>query len=969
MNYCSNLDKEIKEYSEYNKQVIVTISKLSQFFKYFGQQGKKFSKSCQKSFDEFYLELIKENKSSTIYLTYYYFYNNFKNYLKIFEECFDSFDKNLSESIINYEIKFKNSYGEIINKFNDLSNIINEKKEKLEKSKYSYFDSCKASLDIENKIIQLKDNNKVIHPEEVNKLSDQLKKSLKILETTEQAYKSEIRKMNKIYEDNEENYTNIVKQFRNINIDKIHFFSQTLKNIFSNANQFISKQNEIIAKFDKIADNIKVNRDIILYDEKFNYYNDNRKRFLLEQFLDFKKFKKSFNKQNNNNRENNNNSNSTLGSLIGLFRTNNNSNDNSDEKTNLSTEENIKNDIKDLVLNLGKNNDKLLEIDEESKVFNIFLKEILFNKEKIEETQFNNILNKIKQNEQNLFKFMSVLITFYRLNKIIKIENNENFNYLSIILNYVLDICNKNSKIFGICYMAIFVAEKTIYISEDNIYIKNYLCNILSSNPVFQDSDFWLNLIDTKIEMVTEKNVQVEIEKKEKEKEEDKPNIMAGFKNYFFNNKNKENQKLENEILSRQLYEEKLPIYTIEILEEYMHHFSSFNFEHRKTSELIVDLSTKYRFDNKYVTFFLAQLNSNLYSIKKKDSSMIDEVKELNYDKLFFNTNKRKFKKILDYKIRCIIYSLKFIEIKELPNLLCLSKTYNNHLLKIIYKNILIKYKDMSISTHIYIWKIILGYSKTKQTHNYQKILEKMKKDPDKIPSGEIIRLDVNRTNFETDKEINREKISRILNSLSLSCPNVNYSQGMNFIAAFLLNLCQDEEEAFYIFLSLLITSDYGSLFNKELANLKKYFYVFERILDILLPELYNYLKVNNIKVSFFISPWFITLFTDTYLNIKNRENPKVLMRIWDLFLFSGCKSILKVGITLLKNYEHKIMSLTFEELLRFLISEIPKSNFFQNNFYDNLMKTYINFKIESGLISNIESEYQIKKQLSKEKN
>jgi len=186
----------------------------------------------------------------------------------------------------------------------------------------------------------------------------------------------------------------------------------------------------------------------------------------------------------------------------------------------------------------------------------------------------------------------------------------------------------------------------------------------------------------------------------------------------------------------------------------------------------------------------------------------------------------------------------------------------------------------------------------------------------------------------------------------------------MNFIAAFLLNLCGDEEEAFYIFLCLLLTSDYGSLFTKELANLKKYFYVFERIIDILLPELYNYLKINNIKVSFFISPWLITLFTDTYLNIKNRENPKVLLRIWDLFLFSGCKSILKVGIPLLKNYEHKIMSLTFEELLRFLISDIPKSDFFQNESYDNLMKTYINFKIESNLISNIESEYQIKKQL-----
>ena len=149
---------------------------------------------------------------------------------------------------------------------------------------------------------------------------------------------------------------------------------------------------------------------------------------------------------------------------------------------------------------------------------------------------------------------------------------------------------------------------------------------------------------------------------------------------------------------------------------------------------------------------------------------------------------------------------------------------------------------------------------------------------------------------------------------------------------------------------------------------MKKYFYVFERILDILLPELYNYLKINNIKVSFFISPWFITLFTDTYLNIEHRENPKILMRIWDLFLFSGCKSILKVGISILKNFEPKIMTLTFEELLRFLISEIPKSEFFQNSSYENLMKTYINFKIESSLISNIESEYQIKRQIETKK-
>jgi hypothetical protein len=273
----------------------------------------------------------------------------------------------------------------------------------------------------------------------------------------------------------------------------------------------------------------------------------------------------------------------------------------------------------------------------------------------------------------------------------------------------------------------------------------------------------------------------------------------------------------------------------------------------------------------------------------------------------------------------------------------------------------------MDLKTHIAIWKIILGYSKIKKDYNYKKILEQVQKNLPQKNEKDIISLDVKRTNFLKDKEQNREKIGNILRCLSVCIPEVNYSQGMNFIAAFLLMINNDEEEAFYLFLSLLLTSDYGSLFLKDLENLKQYFYVFERVLDILLPELYNHLKMNNIKVSFFISPWFITLFTDTYLNIEKKENPKILMRIWDFFLFSGCKSILKIGISLLKNFENKIMTFTFEDLLKFLISDLPKSEFFQNEYYDNLMKTYYNFKIESEMISNIENEYQIKKELSDE--
>ena len=57
---------------------------------------------------------------------------------------------------------------------------------------------------------------------------------------------------------------------------------------------------------EKISDNIKVNRDIIIYDEKFYFLNDNKKRFLLEQFLDFKKFKKNLSERENIKDKNNN---------------------------------------------------------------------------------------------------------------------------------------------------------------------------------------------------------------------------------------------------------------------------------------------------------------------------------------------------------------------------------------------------------------------------------------------------------------------------------------------------------------------------------------------------------------------------------------------------------------------------------------------------------------------------------------
>ena len=193
----------------------------------------------------------------------------------------------------------------------------------------------------------------------------------------------------------------------------------------------------------------------------------------------------------------------------------------------------------------------------------------------------------------------------------------------------------------------------------------------------------------------------------------------------------------------------------------------------------------------------------------------------------------------------------------------------------------------------------------------------------------------------------------------------MNYYQGMNQIAAFLLNICDDdEEEAFYIFMSFLKNSKYRTLFENDLEKMNCLFYQFERLLSLYLPEIHLFFKASSINSGYFISPWFITLFTNTFIDDENKNNFKSIMLIWDLFIFGGWKAIMKVGLILLKKKERYIMEKLSECLLPFLTGEILKSEILDSEHFDELMDLCNNseFKISNILLKDLENEYDIKK-------
>ena len=61
-------------------------------------------------------------------------------------------------------------------------------------------------------------------------------------------------------------------------------------------------------------------------------------------------------------------------------------------------------------------------------------------------------------------------------------------------------------------------------------------------------------------------------------------------------------------------------------------------------------------------------------------------------------------------------------------------------------------------------------------------------------------------------------------------------------------------------------------------------------------------------------------------------------------------------------------MNLGLESLLHFLINDILKYDFFQNQNFDKLKNMFDSIKIESALIENLENEFEINEKLNKEK-
>ena len=945
MNF-QNFEKEIKKYSDCFKTSQSTVSKFGNFYKEIGKIGTKFAERIKKLLDEFYIELMKEDRSTTYNKLLTNFYNEKNRFITKIKAYFSLLDKNYGDKLVVFDKDHRNRNKDNISKLNKINSTLIESKNQVDKWKNQYFDMCKNIVETGKKLKNFEENEKANisnkeNSEMLNKLNIQLTKYKELKELKKKNYKEEQTKLNKLLESYENNYSTIMDSINKEFSNKIDFIHKIINEINQSSITFINDFKESITKIEAYTQEINIKRDLKTFRQDYNFYinKDNTKvykRFILEEFLDYDYVIED--NENSDNKKPKNNLNIII-----------NNNENNDQEFERAQN----------ILHLGEK--LFLDLDllnEKGKQINEIIVNLLTNKEKIEDNKFLEIINYIENNGENCNNFMELLATHFCQTEFVIINNIGNFHNLVNILIIILNYCFDKKDFFDVCFFVIFVAEKGLYFSEEDKDIKNSIIKIISKQTIFNSTNFWKDLIKARIDLVAKIDIKKEFEKRRKNINS---NQNGFFGKLFKGGKKEENEIIENEILQSQIYKEKLNQYFTIVFYDYLKRFSSFNF--LKAEELLDSFVEKYNLEEKTINFFRNIIKSDNFCKKQLENNN-KEIKNDNSILFNYKPNKQ-FKEIKENSIKSILFSLKYIDKEQYLSILTLNKKYHKKILKIMYKNILLSNKNIDIKKHVEIWKILLNYKKIRKEYDYQKIKESNKDPKKKVMYSDIIDLDILRTFFSKNKEEKMKKIGHILKAISSEVPSLNYYQGMNQIAAFLLNICEDnEEEAFYIFMSFLKNTEYINLFTNDLEKMNVLFYQFDRLINLYLPEIYIFFKASSVNSGYFISPWFITLFTNAFCDIENQNNSKSIMLIWDMFIFSGWKAIMKIGIILLKLKERFTMEKLSECLLPFLTADILKSEILNSEHYDELLNlcTSPQFRIPTLLYKEFENEYDIKK-------
>ncbi len=242
--------------------------------------------------------------------------------------------------------------------------------------------------------------------------------------------------------------------------------------------------------------------------------------------------------------------------------------------------------------------------------------------------------------------------------------------------------------------------------------------------------------------------------------------------------------------------------------------------------------------------------------------------------------------------------------------------------------------------------------------YDYEAIKQKIatERPLDKSVEG-LIKLDVHRS-FQSSKAIRPDALINILNVHAYCNCDVQYCQGMNFLAGYLYLLHGNEADSFKFMKCLIDRYEMQNLFTQDVPLLKQYFYELDRLLYFTYPDLSAYFRSEGVSTSFFASAWFMTVFSYCMQHATEDKPTEMMLAIWDAFLVDGWKAVFKAALFIIGELREKLLDSKFDQIMA-QFGEVPKGKLLHDpETATRFRAAYGRLKVTNSILANLGREY-----------
>ncbi|RLN52092.1 hypothetical protein BBJ28_00003851 [Nothophytophthora sp. Chile5] len=214
----------------------------------------------------------------------------------------------------------------------------------------------------------------------------------------------------------------------------------------------------------------------------------------------------------------------------------------------------------------------------------------------------------------------------------------------------------------------------------------------------------------------------------------------------------------------------------------------------------------------------------------------------------------------------------------------------------------------------------------------------------------------------EVSEEDLTNQLSEILHALAGRFPDVGYCQGMDYIAAHVLNKVKkrgaaqdartEAESAFWLLVTLFERYGLHEMFAPGLHTLHVHCFQAQRLLELAQPKLAEHFAQEKVPVEMFAVGWFQTLFL--YLNVLPAAS---LDRIWDIFLFEkNWKIMLRVAVALLQLSEEYVIAEPIDQIMQFFNTYADQADELLAE--EALMERALSLKVTNNVLNKLQKQF-----------